>query len=89
MPPCPAHSTGNPFDGFHDTLDHAAHELLVLAFVPPLQSSAQEGEFVYISNVTGTQAGGAGAALASVAEQTAIAPEQTDHGIGDGNGSKR
>ena len=47
--------------------------LLALAFVPPLQISAQEGEFVYISNVTGTQAGGAGAALTSVAEQTAAA----------------
>ncbi len=46
--------------------------LLAIAFVPP-QISAQEGELVYISHVTGTQAGGAGAALTGVAEQTAAA----------------
>ncbi len=45
--------------------------VLDLAFAPPLQILAQEGELVYISNVTGTQAGGA--ALTSVAEQTAAA----------------
>ncbi len=61
--------------------------LLALAFVPPLQSSAQEqeAEFVYISNVTGTQAGGA--ALTTVAEQTAAALDHLGealraHGLG-------
>ena len=28
--------------------------MLALALVPPLQIAAQEGEFVYIANVTGT-----------------------------------
>ncbi len=59
--------------------------LVALALVPPLQISAQEREFIYISNVTGTQAGGA--ALASVAEQTAAALDNLgealrEHGLG-------
>ena len=39
--------------------------LLALAFVAPQHISAQGTEFVYISNVTGTEAGGT--ALVSVA----------------------
>ena len=61
--------------------------LLALAFVPPLPSSAQEqeAEFVYISNITGTQAGGE--ALTGVAEQTAAALDNLgealrEHGLG-------
>jgi 2-iminobutanoate/2-iminopropanoate deaminase len=45
--------------------------LLALAFVSPQRISAQEAELVYISNVTGIQAGGT--VLTTVEEQTAAA----------------
>ena len=45
--------------------------LFAVTLVSPLRISAQRAELVYISNVTGTHAGGS--ALTSVEDQTAAA----------------